>query len=227
MKHTEKEIQFLKEEVKLMWMLIISQLENVKKALLNHDKTIAAEIIKHEIDVNTFELKIDSRCENFIALYSPVAIDLRLTLSLIRISAELERIGDFATGIARFVIKNECNNLIPELKENLRIENMFDLLIGMLLEGFVAFESEQTKVSEKIISKDNEVDEIYHNAFEVLATYLKTHPSEASCLFQMLLLIKKLERVGDHHNNIVEEIVFFVDAKVLKHIGKSSDSNDN
>ncbi|MCK9234620.1 MAG: hypothetical protein M0O98_05465, partial [Acholeplasmataceae bacterium] len=83
MKHTEKEILLLKEEVKLMWKLVISQVENAKKALLNNDTEIASQIIKTEIDVNTFELKIDANCENFIALYSPVAIDLRLALSLI------------------------------------------------------------------------------------------------------------------------------------------------
>ena len=80
MKHTEKEILLLKEEVKLMWKLVISQVENAKKALLNSDIEIASQIIKTEIDVNTFELKIDANCENFIALYSPVAIDLRLAL---------------------------------------------------------------------------------------------------------------------------------------------------
>lgn len=220
MKHTEKEILLLKEEVKLMWKLVISQVENAKKALLKNDIEIASQIIKTEIDVNTFELKIDSNCENFIALYSPVAIDLRMALSLIKISSELERISDFAEGIARFVFKKECENMDAQLIEKLEIEKMFDILIGMLLDGFVAFETEQTKVSERIILKDDKVDEIYHQVFNILGDYIKIHPEKAVCLLKTMLLVRKLERIGDHNNNIIEEIVFFVEARVLKHSGK-------
>ncbi len=223
MKHTEKEILLLKEEVKLMWKLVISQVENAKKALLNNDTEIASQIIKTEIDVNTFELKIDSSCENFIALYSPVAIDLRLALSLIRISSELERISDFTEGIARFVFKKECDNIDIQLFEELKIEKMFDILIGMLLDGFVAFETEQTKVSERIISRDDKVDEIYHHVFTILGDYIKVHPEMAVCLLKIMLIVRKLERIGDHNNNIIEEIVFFVEARVLKHFGKTEE----
>ena len=227
MKHTEKEILLLKEEVKLMWKLVISQVENAKKALLNKDVAIASQIIKTEIDVNTFELKIDSNCENFIALYSPVAIDLRLALSLIRISSELERISDFTEGIARFVLKKECEDIDDHLFDELKIERMFDILIGMLLDGFVAFETEQTKVSERIILRDDKVDEIYHHVFNVLGDYMKTHPEMAICLLKIMLLVRKLERIGDHNSNIIEEIVFFVEAKVLKHLGKSTGQEED
>lgn len=221
MKHTEKEIFSLKEEVKLMWKLVIAQVENSKKALLKNDLEVASGIINREVDVNTFELKIDTHCENFIALYSPVAIDLRLALSLIKISSELERIGDFAEGIARFVLHKECEKLDFQLLADLKIEKIFDILIGMLLDGFVAFETEQTKVSDRIIAKDSHVDEIYHRVFNILAEYMKTYPEMAVCLLKIMLLIRKLERIGDHNNNIIEEIVFFVEAKVLKHTGKS------
>lgn len=224
MKHTEKEILLLKEEVKLMWKLVISQVENAKKALLHNNIEIASQIIKTEIDVNTFELKIDANCENFIALYSPVAIDLRLALSLIKISSELERISDFTEGIARFVIKKDCENIDARLFEELRIEKMFDILIGMLLDGFVAFETEQTKASERIISKDDKVDEIYHRVFTVLGDYIKSHPEMAVCLLKIMLIVRKLERIGDHNNNIIEEIVFFAEARVLKHLGKAEES---
>ncbi|MCZ2130200.1 MAG: phosphate signaling complex protein PhoU [Bacteroidia bacterium] len=221
MKHSEKEVLQLKEEVKLMWKLVIAQVDNAKKTLLYNDLVLASEIINREIDVNTFELKIDTHCENFIALYSPVAIDLRLALSLIKISSELERISDFTKGIAQFVIHKECEIMDTQLLVDLKIEKMFDILIGMLLDGYVAFETEQTKVSERIIANDMQVDEIYHNVFNVLADYMKTHPEMSICLLKMMLLVRKMERIGDHNKNIVEEIVFFVEAKVLKHSGKA------
>lgn len=221
MKHTEREMMQMREQVNEMWKLVISQLEKAKQAFFSNDTDIAREVISREKRVNAFELKIDSDCENYIALYSPVAIDLRLALSLIKISNTLERIGDFAAGIARHITDGDCNATEESLIEELQIEKMFDTLLGMLLDGFVALESENTKISGKIIGKDEEVDEIYFNALDVLAQYIENHPSFSHCGLKIYLLIRKLERIGDHCSNIVEEIVFYVDAKVLKHVNKS------
>lgn len=224
MKHTEREMRSLKEEVKEMWKLVILQLERAKQSFLNSDIEYALEIMSREKRVDAFELKIDSDCENYIALYSPVAIDLRLILSLIKISITLERIGDFATGIARHVLDDDCNKVEAKLVEELQIEKMLDTLIGMLSDGFVALESENTKISGKILAKDEVVDEIYHNAINILSDYMTNNPAYIRCGLKLLLLIRKLERIGDHCSNIVEEIVFYVDAKVLKHSGKKIDN---
>ena len=140
MKYTQREMQSLKEEVKQMWKLVILQLEKAKQCFINSDIESALEILSREKRVDAFELKIESDCENYIALYSPVAIDLRLILSLIKISITLERIGDFAVGVARHVIDDDCNKVEVKLVEELQIEKMFDTLIGMLSDGFVALE---------------------------------------------------------------------------------------
>ena len=239
MKHAEKELQLLKEEVSQMWKLVLSQLEKSKQSFLNGDIELAREIASREKRVDAFDLKIDSDCENYIALYSPVAVDLRLVLSLIKISNTLERIGDFAEGIARHVVEDDCNKIDPQVIEELQLEKMFDTLISMLSDSFVALESENTKISGKILSKDDEIDTLYHNSVDILTNYIVesgglkiesgklkvendlAHPSllpqKVRCVLKLFLLIRKLERIGDHCSNIVEEIVFYVDAKVLKH----------
>ncbi len=217
MKHTEREMKLLRDEINEMWRLVLSQLEKAKQSFLHSDIELAREVVSREKRVNAFELKIDSDCENYIALYSPVAIDLRLALSLIKISNTLERIADFAAGVARHVIDDDCNNVESQLVEELQLEKMFDTLLGMLSDGFVALESENTKISGKIIGKDEEVDEIYHRSLEILTNYLQANPGYIYCGLKLFLLIRKLERIGDHCSNIVEEIVFYVDAKVLKH----------
>ena len=221
MKHTEKELQALKEEVSQMWKLVLSQLEKSKQAFLNNDIELAREIASREKRVDAFELKIDSDCENYIALYSPVAVDLRLVLSLIKISFTLERIADFAEGIARHVIDDDCKKISPQIIEELQLENMFESLISMLSDSYVALESENTKISGKILAKDDEIDALYHNSLNILSNYLQTEQSLIRCGLKLMLLIRKLERIGDHCSNIVEEIVFYVDAKVLKHGGKA------
>ena len=227
MKHTEKELQALKEEESQMWKLVISQLEKSKQAFMSGDIELAREIASREKRVDAFELKIDSDCENYIALYSPVAIDLRLVLSLIKISNTLERIGDFCEGIARHVIEDECNKIGPQVIEKLQLEKMFESLISMLSDSFVALDSENTKISGKILSKDDEIDTIYHDALDILSKHIADNEDGAQsaqkvrCVLKLILLIRKLERIGDHCSNIVEEIVFYVDAKVLKHCIKN------
>jgi len=220
MKHSENEMQSLKEEISQMWKLVISQLEKAKQSYLNNDIEVAREIISREKRVDAYELKIDSDCENFIALFSPVAVDLRLALSIIKFSITLERIADFTKGIACHVIEDDCEKLGASLIEELQIEKMFDTVISMLSDGFVAFESENTKISGKILAKDAEVDDIYRKSIKILSAYLQENSAHIPCGLRTLLFIRKLERIGDHCSNLVEEIVFYVDAKVLKHSGK-------
>ncbi|MDR1340207.1 MAG: phosphate signaling complex protein PhoU [Prevotellaceae bacterium] len=221
MKHAEKELQALKEEVSQMWKLVLSQLEKAKQAFLNGEIETAREIASREKRVDAFELKIDSDCENYIALYSPVAVDLRLVLSLIKISITLERIGDFAESIARRIIDEGGERPEAQIMEELQLEKMFDTLINMLSDSFVALESENTRLSGRIMARDDEIDAIYRNSIDILTAYLQKNPAHIRCGLNTVLLLRKLERIGDHCNNIVEEIVFYVDAKVLKHGGKS------
>ncbi|MDR0758329.1 MAG: phosphate signaling complex protein PhoU [Tannerella sp.] len=219
MKHQEKEMQALKEEVSRMWKLVLSQLEKAKQAFMTGDVEMAREVASREKRVDAFELKIDSDCENYIALFSPVAVDLRLVLSLIKISFTLERIADFAEGIARHVIEEVGNRPDARIIEELQMEKIFDTLISMLSDSFVALESENTRISGKIMSKDDEIDILYRRSLDILTNYLQENPSMIRCGLKTFLLIRKLERIGDHCSNIVEEIVFYVDAKVLKHGG--------
>lgn len=223
MKHTEQEMILLKEEVNRMWQLVLSQLEKARQAFLTNDTDLAREVISREKRVDVCELKIESDCENYIALYSPVAIDLRLTLSLMKICSTLERIGDFAAGIAMHVLDEDCQDIPASLIEKLEMEQMFTVLQGMLSDCYVALESENTQIAGRIFSRDKEVNAIYHAAPKDLAQFLTEHPEHIYCGLKLLLLIRKLERIGDHCGNIVEEIVFYVDAKVLKHNKSKAD----
>lgn len=220
MNHKEEELKLLKDEIIQMWKLVISQLEKTKIAFLTNDVELALEIAQTEKRVNSMELKVERNCENYIALYNPVAIDLRLVLSIMKISISLERIGDYAEGIAHHIIDRDCNNIDNELIEELEIEKMFGVLLNMITNALVIFDLEETKSSRKILKKDKEVNRIYKMAFERLESYVLKNPKDALCGLKLILLIRKLERFGDHSGNIVEEIVFFLDAKVLKHKDK-------
>ncbi|MDD2300357.1 MAG: phosphate signaling complex protein PhoU [Fermentimonas sp.] len=221
MKHMERELANIKDTVNEMWRLVISQLEKAKQSFLTGDVDLGHEVMSRERRINAYELKIDSDCENYIALFAPVAVDLRLVLSLIKISNTLERIGDFANGVAIHVVKDDCIAFTKALSEELRMEELFDVLLRMLTDSFVLLQSENTQLVGRILAQDDTVDQIYDDSIEVLSNYLANHTDQTPCGLKTLLLIRKLERIGDHCSNIVEEIVFYVDAKVLKHGGKT------
>lgn len=216
-KHSEIELRILREEVAQMWKLTLSQLQKCKQAYLTDDKELAREVISREKRMNTFELKIDSDCENYIALFAPVAVDLRLVLSIMKISGSLERIADFAESIAVHIVKDEFHAQIGTLKEDLKIETMFDTVISMLSDSFVALESENTKIAGKILQKDEEVDIYYKEGKKVIAEFIKKNPEYCTAALETLLILRRIERIGDHCSNTIEEIVFYIDAKVLKH----------
>lgn len=222
MNHKEEEIRILKNEINHMWKLVISQVEKAKQAFLTNDIALASEIARTEKHINSLELHIESNCENYIALYSPVAIDLRFILSIMKINITLERIADYAFGIAQHIIDRDCDPLDKKLITAMKLEKMFDLLIHMMADCLVALNAENSHASEKIMAKDKEVNAIYYQAIPILEAYVQHHPEQTHCGLKLMLLIRKMERIGDHCCNIVEEIVFYVEAKVLKHKGKLS-----
>jgi phosphate transport system protein len=203
-----------------MWVLVEKQLRKSEKALLTFDKATAREIISREKMINAMELKIDAESESFIATYNPVAIDLRFALSILKINNNLERIGDFAEGIALFVVKNMSEELQQPFKANLRIEEMFKEVVTMFILAKEALNEENAEKAEQVFGIDDLVDEININAVKILSNEILANPEKAEELMFLHAVIRRLERIGDRCNNIAEEIVFYLDAKVLKHHSK-------
>ncbi len=219
--YIQQELERLKQEVLDMWDLVNSQLNRAGEALLSLDKELAREVAYREKRVNAIELKIDSDCEDIIALYNPVALDLRFTLSTMKISTNLERIADFCDGIARFVMDYPEISIEAELFERTGIKEMITILKEMLRRTRDAYDQESTALATTIFEMDNRVDELNHAAVPIIAKYMQELPERAIECLNLISIIRRLERVGDHCSNISEEIVFYLDAKVLKHSGKS------
>ena len=220
MTHLDTELIKLKQQLSEMWSLVISQVETAREALMNFDKGAASEVTFKEKMVDTYELKIDRDCENIIALYNPVAPDLRLTLAILKINADLERIGDFARGIARFIKKNPKDTINPELLKVCQIDDLIKNSIEMLVDAKRAFENENSRMALSIFSQDDFLDDVHKNSNKIIADYIKKHPDEIDEALSMHSIIRKVERIGDHCNNIAEDIIFSLEAKVLKHSDK-------
>ena len=223
MTHLDVELKRLKEEKIEMFDLVISQLSKAKTAFLTMDKALAREVNFNEKRVNALELKIDKDCENIFALFNPVAIDLRFVLAVLKINSNLERIGDIADGISRYVAETETA-FDPELLQVTRLEEMWSTAIEMLSDVQRAFDADDTKLSRGVFKKDDILDEVNSNANDVIEHYIKSHPDKIAQALHIVSTIRKLERTGDQTKNISEEIIFFLEAKVLKHLSEKAKS---
>ena len=220
MRHLEQELIALRQDTIEMWKLVISQVRNAGDAILGFDKELAQKVSVREKKVDAYELKIDSVCENIIALHQPVAIDLRFVLAVLKINSNLERIADFAYGIARTLISTPTLILDAELISLTNLQTMILDVNKMLAQGLEAFENEKSDIAAAIFSEDYQVDEINNQAPRIIADYIAKSPDRAYECLQLIASIRKLERIGDHCSNIAEEIFFYTDAKILKHSDK-------
>jgi phosphate transport system protein len=217
MTHLETELSNLRLELNEMWALVISQVKESREALLNFDKEAASEILFKEKMVDVFELKLDRDCENIIALYTPVASDLRLTLAVIKIVLNLERIADFAKGIAKYIAKSPRAKINPELLKISRVEELLTSALAMITDAKTSLDNENSRMAISIFAKDSLIDDITNNSNKVISDYILKYPEEVDEALNIHNIIRKIERMGDHSSNIAEEIVFYIEAKVLKH----------
>jgi len=221
MSHLDIELKELKTETIKMWTLVNLQLNKGKNSLLNLDKDLAREVILSEKRVNAYELKLDRDCENIFALFNPVAVDLRFVLAVLKINNNLERTGDIVEGIAKFVL-NVDSNFDTNLLEMTRVVEMFSNVNSMMETVLSAFDKEDTSLARKVFQQDEVVDDINIKSNTIIANYIKENPTgNIESALYLLSSIRKLERVGDQAKNMAEEIIFYVEAKVLKHRSKT------
>lgn len=212
----ENEINSVKKELIDMWILVQSQLNKAKDAMIKFDKDLAREVLVKEKRVNSFELKIDRDCENVFALHCPVAVDLRFLLAALKINTNLERIGDIAAGIALYVVESSVNFDVATLEKTSLIR-MYGEAVNILIDTRTAFEKEDTVLARSIFKRDDVLDDINENAPTAVTEVIKADLNSLPEALYILSIIRKLERIGDQAKNIAEEIIFYVEAKILKH----------
>lgn len=216
-KFVDDELQKIRKEILEMWTMVGEQTGSACEAVLANDKEKAWEVIVREKKVNATELKIDCDVEDFLVLYNPLAIDMRFIVAMLKINTDLERIGDFAENIARFVIKNSEYLNDAELLGKLRLEEMTRAVLDMIQTSREALERNDISLANSLFEKDNIVDEINSQVAPILADYIKADPSKAEFCLNLKTVFNRIERTGDHVTNMAEEIIFYIDAVVLKH----------
>ena len=215
----EPELQALRENLLDMLSMVKTQIEKCIQSIVDKDIDKAKEVIEDERKINVQELAIDRDCENILALFTPVATDLRLVLATLKITNELERIGDSAKSLGKFLSDKLTRNEYKWMDE-LNFVPMLQVLVSMLKDMGTALRKTDTRPALKAVKKDVELNDYFKNAIKTAASLTQKHPDDARTILTLLLLVRNLERSGDLTKNIAEEIVFHMEARILKHKGK-------
>lgn len=224
MTHLQEELKFLRETLSEMAKLVGSQLKKSFQALADDDQDLANEVVFNEKRVNASELKIDKDCEHIFALLTPVAHDMRFVFATLKINADLERIGDYAEGIAKLSLQGELK-FDKALMEKLQLKKMYDTAFEMMKDVTKAYCDDDTKIARSVFTKDIVLNDINFFATDIVADYCKDNLDKIHQALYLLSIVRKMERVGDHITNIAEEIIFYKEARVLKH-GKKKEDNE-
>ncbi len=212
----EYEIDSLKNIFFEMVDLIRDQLTLAKEAVLTGDAEAASEVMRKEGRVNSYELTIDRECEDFLALYAPVAADLRLAIAILKMSGNLERIGDHAYRISSFVYEDQLT-LSKELIKLVKLPELFDHIDTMLSNVSNALENSDVKLAKTVFKIDKEIDKVNKKIPMLMQDYMKNSKDKVSNVILVSRTVGKIERCGDLIKNLAEEIIFYIESEVIKH----------
>lgn len=220
MTHLEEEILKIKNETIKMFQIASEQVENGYKSLFTKDISIAMSIRDKEEIINKMEIEIEKNVENVFALFNPVAIDLRFLMSVLRIIYNLERVGDSAKSIAKMVIKRKYI-LEEDIINKINLNEIYEIALKSVLLSKEAFEKEDVKLAYKLVEKNFDMEEYCDAAQFKISEYIRQNPDKTDYGLSILSLLRKIERINDQSKNIAREIIFYLEARILKHQGKS------
>jgi phosphate transport system protein len=212
--HFQQELQELKESLLKMAGLVEGAIGDAVQSLVKRDSDLARKTFEGENKINAMELAIDDSCLKLLALKHPVAADLRFITSAMKIVTDLERMGDQAVNIAERAISL---NQEPQLKPYLDIPEMAEITQFMVKDVLDAFVNEDPKLARSVCERDDLVDGLNDQVFRELLTYMYEDPQTITRAVQLIIVTRCLERIADHATNLAEDVIFMLDARVIKH----------
>lgn len=212
-----KKLREIQDEVLVMGSMVGKAVASSVKALKERDLDLARQIINDDLKVNQKRFEIEEKCIQLIATQQPMAGDLRIIIAILNITTEIERIGDYAMGIARIVIMIGDE---PPLKPLIDIPRMTEKMTDMLNRSLDAFANHDDAAARGIAAEDDDVDDLYNQVFRELLTFMAEDPRTITRATRLIWVAHNLERSADRVTNICERVVFMVTGK-MEEIGAS------
>lgn len=214
-RHFEREIEELKQ--RLLWMASLAEkaVHQAVQALFDQQEELARRVLEEEAAINEMQIEIDDRVMRLLALQQPMAADLRFILSASRINSELERIGDQAVNIAQSAMRILRH---PQVKPYVDLPRMSAIAEGMVRDSLDALVRRDDELAKAVLVRDDEVDHLRDQIFRELLTYMMENSAVIFPAFELILVAKNLERIGDHATNIAEDVIYMVAGRDVRHL---------
>jgi len=210
----EEDLRALRAGLLKMGGLVERQIVEAVDALVNRDSEHAREVIQRDEEVNRMDNEIDEQCIQLLALHQPTASDLRFITTGLKITTDLERIGDNAVNICERAIEL---NEVPQLKPYIDLPRMAEIAQSMVKDSIDAFMRDDTDLADQVIARDDEVDVLNYQVYRELLSYMAEDPHTIGSATRLLFISKYLERIADHATNIAEMVTFMVKGKMIRH----------
>jgi len=213
-RHFDEELQGLKEKLLEMAAMAEEQIGLAVRSLKDRKEEMAYSVIEKEEDINRLDLEIDDMCLRLLALRQPMATDLRFITSAMKISSDLERIGDLAYNIAERSL-----HLLkyPLLKPLIDIPRMAELSQRMVRDAIQAFINHDDNLARDVCKRDDDIDSLNDQIFRELLTFMMADPGTITRAVELILVGRHLERIADHATNIGEDVFYMVKGRTIKH----------
>ena len=212
--HFQNELEELKENLLQMAATVEEAIRDAVQSLVKRDSDLAQKTFECEDRINKMEIAIDEMCLKLLALRQPMAADLRFITSAMKITTDLERMGDQAVNISERALSL---NEEPQLKPYIDIPRMAEIAQSMVKDVLDAFVNRDPKLARSVCERDDLVDNLNDQVVRELLTYMMSDPKTISRAVHLMIVARCLERIADHATNIAEDVIFMVDALVIKH----------
>ncbi len=212
--HFQEELDALKARLLEMGGLAEERVRTAIEALVRRDPTLVVEVLEGDGPINQFHIEIDGRCVKLLALHQPMAVDLRVILSAVKINTDLERVGDLAINIAEAASRYLSH---PPVKELVDIPRMAEIAHSMLRDALDSFVRRDITLAQRVLDEDDALDALKTQVFRELLAFMLNDAQTIEPSLDLILISRHLERIGDHATNIAEDVIFMVSAKDVRH----------
>jgi phosphate transport system protein len=210
----EDELNNLRVKILKMGSLVQEAIGQAIQALVERDSELARQVIENDTRINTFDVEVDEECIRLIALRQPTAADLRFITTAMKITTDLERMGDYAVDICERALEL---NEEPQLKPYIDLPRMAQIAQGMVRDALQAFLDQNTSLAYEVIKRDDAVDDLTVQIFNELLFFMIKDNTTITRAIKISYLSKYLERIADHATNIAEMVVYMDEGKMIRH----------
>jgi phosphate transport system protein len=213
-KHLERQIDILKQKILFVGTLVEEAIAKAISALVNRDRNLAKVVIDEDAEIDRMEVDVEEEVLKILALYQPVAADLRFVVAVLKINNDLERMGDLARNIAKRVVLLTGGARI-DLPDDLR--PMATMAQQMVKESLDALVNADTLLARRVRDSDDEVDGMRRKVQEFVEQQIAAHPEQTELLMRLLSVSRHLERLADLATNVAEDVIYMVEGEIVRH----------